>query len=90
MFGLGSLEDAERFDYGIINADNTVLGTYLHGLFDSPEMLSHWLRWAGLGQVDEFDYPKFREAQIERLADEVEQCMPLDMLLKLLSQDEAR
>jgi adenosylcobyric acid synthase len=90
LFELHSLEDAERFDDGIINADNTVLGTYLHGLFDSPEMLSHWLRWAGLGQVDEFDYPQFREAQIERLADEVEQCMPLDMLLKLLSRDDAR
>jgi adenosylcobyric acid synthase len=89
LFELQSREDAGYFSDGIVNEENTVLGTYLHGLFDSPEMLAHWLRWAGLGQVDDFDYPQFREAQIERLADEVEQCMPLELLLKLLSQKDA-
>ena len=86
LFELTSLQqDAERFEDGVINADDNVMGTYLHGLFDQPDMLSHWLQWAGLGRVDAFDYPGFREAQIERLADAVEASLPLDTLRELLS-----
>jgi adenosylcobyric acid synthase len=88
LFELKSLQaDGECFEDGIINADDNVMGTYLHGLFDQPDMLAHWLRWAGLDRVDVFDYPQFREAQIERLADEVERCMPLQMLLQLMSTE---
>ena len=70
---------------GVINQDGNVMGTYLHGLFDQPDMLAHWLRWGGLGQVDAFDYPQFREAQIERLADAVEPCLSVEQLRELLS-----
>jgi adenosylcobyric acid synthase len=90
LFELRCNEDGARFDDGVLNADNNVLGTYLHGLFDTPEMLAHWLQWAGLGAVDAFDYPEFREAQIERLADAVEACMPLDQLRDLLSLEPGR
>ena len=85
LFRLECREDGSAFDDGVINAGNDVLGTYLHGLFDEPAMLAHWLRWAGLERIDEFDYPAFREAQIDRLADEIEAHLPLDTLLDLLS-----
>ncbi len=87
LFALQCREDGTRFEDGVVNADNNVLGTYLHGLFDTPEMLAHWMQWAGLGALDDFDYPEFREAQIERLADEVERCMPIEMLRELLSME---
>jgi adenosylcobyric acid synthase len=87
LFELQCREDGKRFEDGVISADDNVLGTYLHGLFDEPAMLAHWLRWGGLGAVEAFDYPQFREAQIERLADEVERCMPLEMLLELMSME---
>jgi adenosylcobyric acid synthase len=90
LFELSCREDGARFEDGVVSADDNVLGTYLHGLFDEPAMLAHWLRWAGLGAVEAFDYPQFREAQIERLADEVERCMPLHMLLELLSMEPRR
>jgi hypothetical protein len=48
-------------------------------------MLAHWLQWAGLERVEDFDYGLFREAQIERLADEVEPYLPVELLLELLS-----
>lgn len=28
--------------------DNQVAGTYVHGLFGSPEASTAWLKWAGL------------------------------------------
>jgi adenosylcobyric acid synthase len=49
-----------------------VLGTYLHGLFETPQACSALLRWAGLAEVEEFDYHALRERDIERLADLVE------------------
>lgn len=72
---------------GVRDPSDQVLGTYLHGVFDQPELLQAWLDWAGLDQQNSFDYPAFREAQINRLADEVEAVMPLDKLLGLLELD---
>ncbi|WP_374438757.1 cobyric acid synthase [Pseudomonas panipatensis] len=57
---------------GAISADGQVMGTYLHGLFESPPACAALLRWAGLGEVVELDYRALRERDIERLADQVE------------------
>lgn len=76
---------SESVSEGSKNADDTVMGSYIHGLFDESELLDYLLKWAGLGQVEQFDYAAFREQQIERLADEVEAVLPFDQLCKLLS-----
>ena len=52
--------------------DGAVAGTYLHGLFDGTEARSALLRWAGLLEVEEFDYFARQERDIDRLADCVE------------------
>ncbi|WP_067983468.1 cobyric acid synthase [Neptuniibacter pectenicola] len=70
---------------GARNTDNSVLGTYLHGVFDQPELLAALLGWAGLKDSADFDYPAFRNQQIDRLADAVEAVLPLDRLLSLLA-----
>nr|WP_253412517.1 cobyric acid synthase [Pseudomonas citronellolis] len=57
---------------GALSADGQVMGTYLHGLFESPAACAALLRWAGLGEVVEQDYHALRERDIERLADQVE------------------
>ena len=57
---------------GAQSQDGHVLGTYLHGLFESPAACSALLRWAGLQDVQEVDYHALRERDIERLADLVE------------------
>lgn len=49
-----------------------VMGTYLHGLFDHPDALQALLHWAGLAQVESFDYDALKEREINRLADAVE------------------
>ena len=58
---------------GALSDDGQVLGTYLHGLFETPEACSALLRWAGLQAVQVVDYHGLRERDIERLADLVEQ-----------------
>ena len=63
--------DDGRADGGL-SADGQVLGTYLHGLFETPEACSALLRWAGLRDVQSVDYHALRERDIERLADLVE------------------
>ena len=75
-------EEASFFD-GALNAENNVLGTYVHGFFDQQEILASCLQWAGIEQVKSFDYHAYRDAEINRLADEVEKALPLRDILAL-------
>ena len=58
---------------GAMSADDQIAGTYVHGLFDQAEALAAWLAWAGKPEVQTFDYEQLRAAELERLADCVEQ-----------------
>jgi adenosylcobyric acid synthase len=75
---------AERHD-GAVSADGQVLGTYLHGLFESPAACSALLAWAGLKDPQPLDYYALREAHIERLADAVEEHLDLRALERALN-----
>ncbi len=70
---------------GAISHDGQILGTYLHGLFESPTASASLLEWAGLREVEIFDYHALREADIDRLADSMEQHLDTDRLLELLN-----
>lgn len=59
-------------DDGAISADDQILGTYLHGLFDATPARDTLLRWAGLFVQAAPDYRLLREAGIDRLAKAVE------------------
>ncbi|NWA86325.1 cobyric acid synthase [Pseudomonas sp. D2002] len=76
------LLDDGRSD-GAQSEDGQILGTYLHGLFETPAACSALLRWAGLQEVQEVDYHALRERDIERLADLVENHLDTDLLRKL-------
>jgi adenosylcobyric acid synthase len=54
---------------GAHSADGQVLGSYLHGMFDTPQAFSALLAWAGLDGVETVDLDALREASLERLAD---------------------
>ena len=68
---------------GAQSADGQILGTYLHGLFESPGACSALLRWAGLHDVQQVDYHALRERDIERLADMVEKHLDTAYLREL-------
>ncbi|MDD1131117.1 cobyric acid synthase [Pseudomonas shahriarae] len=74
--------DGGRSD-GACSDDGQILGTYLHGLFETPAACSAVLRWAGLQDVQEVDYHGLRERDIERLADLVEQHLDTRLLRQL-------
>ncbi|MES2316823.1 MAG: cobyric acid synthase [Pseudomonadota bacterium] len=59
---------------GAISPDGQALGTYLHGLFDTPQACAALLRWAGLESGYTVDTAALREASLERIA---EAAMPL-------------
>lgn len=68
---------------GACSDDGQILGTYLHGLFETPAACSAVLRWAGLQDVQEVDCHGLRERDIERLADLVEQHLDTRLLRQL-------
>ncbi|OIR17885.1 cobyric acid synthase [mine drainage metagenome] len=67
---------------GAISQDKQIAGTYLHGLFDHAESCAAWLEWVGLNHtsVADFNYEQLREAELNRLADCVEQYLDWDKL----------
>jgi len=69
---------------GAVSADNLVAGTYLHGLFDHAQSCAAWLQWAGLHTQQTFDYEKFRNDELDRLADCVEQHLNWDKLAEYI------
>jgi adenosylcobyric acid synthase len=82
---------AIQFDHdadGAISSDGKIFATYLHGLFESQQASDALLRWVGLREVVTPDYHARREADIERLADAVEQYLDTEMLAKLFALGE--
>lgn len=65
-------EDDNKID-GAVNADQNVLGTYLHGIFDNEEfsktIISNIKKQKGIQDVDdiEFDYEKFKKSEYDKL-----------------------
>jgi len=70
---------------GTLSTDGQILATYCHGLFDEPAALAAMLRWAGAQPGDtHFDAAARREADIDRLADAVDQAFRWEKLAGLL------
>jgi len=67
---------------GACSDDGQVIGTYLHGLFDSASACSALLRWAGLHSDASVDSHALREASLDRIADAAEPLMARLMALK--------
>ncbi len=65
---------------GAVSADGQIIGTYLHGLFDHNEARNSLLAWAGLKDIEHFDYHQRQEQEINRLADTIEQYLNIDII----------
>ncbi|OUR60811.1 cobyric acid synthase CobQ [Colwellia sp. 39_35_sub15_T18] len=71
---------------GFISADNQIVATYLHGLFDHGAVTSAILQWLkkdhGVQAV--IDIEQHREVQLDRLADICEQHLQMDDIEQIL------
>ncbi len=71
-------------DEGAISSDNQVLGTYVHGLFENASACDALLNWAGLAEANTTNYYALRNADIDRLADMIEEYMDREKLIQFL------
>jgi adenosylcobyric acid synthase len=75
---------------GCIACDTRVMGTYIHGLFDTPEITWSWLESLGLQEVAENELGQeahglaAREGEYECLAEHFENYVDVQSILELL------
>lgn len=71
---------------GAISADDQILGTYLHGLFDQPRACAALLQWSGMTNPSGIDLQSAREHGIDALADAVQQYLNIPALQRLVGR----
>lgn len=69
---------------GARSPDNQIWGTYLHGIFELPSACDALLRWAGLEKPTTPDYHAKREADLERLADVIDEYIDFDRIMEII------
>ena len=89
LFQLQRLADKESLRDGAISADGRILGTYLHGLFDSAEglalLVNHWRRIRGKrASTIVVDPLAERERRYDQLADHYRRNLKLDLIYRAL------
>lgn len=80
--------NAEVLD-GAVSPSGNVLGTYVHGIFDSAEFTSKFVRFLGDKKglhLDEysFDFNKYKESEYDRWADVVRESLDLRRIYSII------
>jgi adenosylcobyric acid synthase len=76
-----AIDLTSRYD-GAVSDDNQMLGTYVHGLFETAATTAALLSWAGLKTPEITDYGALREAGIDRIADAIEAHLAVTEILR--------
>jgi adenosylcobyric acid synthase len=93
LFSLTDEQSVNAVNEGARNVDDSVWGSYLHGLFDESGFLTKTLQWAGshlehysdvTDNVSNYNYAKFRDEQFNRLANAVEEAISFDTLRTII------
>jgi adenosylcobyric acid synthase len=71
--------DCGRED-GMISDCGHIMGTYLHGLFDSFTAMELICNWAGAEPIAQYDHNQHKEQAIDRIADAIEGHLNLPLL----------
>jgi len=92
LFHLHRSGDEENHYDGAISADGRVLGTYLHGLFDTAEgldlLLNHWRTICGKEESSLIatDPLAERERRYDALADHFRSNLKMDVIYRALDE----
>lgn len=80
----------------VINSCGNVYGTYVHGIFDSIEvvnkLIEHLCQKKGLKfeKVLSFDYNEYKNKQYDLLADKVRAALDMEYIYKILDESEGK
>ncbi|CAM3946261.1 cobyric acid synthase [Shewanella aquimarina] len=83
-------DEGNHFTEGCLSHDGQILGSYLHGLFDSPEACALLLEWAGLLTAVTIDPQAIKQAQLDRLADTLAEHLDMARLSAILAETPLR
>ncbi|MFD2167594.1 cobyric acid synthase [Thalassotalea euphylliae] len=76
----------QRHD-GFVSEDGQIIGTYLHGLFDTPEAANTILHWVNPSlAVEAIDVDEHREVQLSRLAKICEKHLDMNQIYSILRE----
>ncbi len=90
LFQLTRLGDVENRDDGAVNDDGSILGTYLHGLFDSSDglalLLSHWRKLCRkkISAAPVIDPLAERERRYDALAEHYRRNLRMDVIHRMI------
>ncbi|MBE9527061.1 MAG: cobyric acid synthase [Proteobacteria bacterium] len=70
---------------GVVSYDGQIIGTYLHGLFETKSALKSILKWVSGTEHRVRDWSEIREQELDRLADSFEEHLDIDKILKLIA-----
>jgi len=73
------------YDDGAISKDNQIIGTYLHGLFETRETTEAILSWVTGKKESAQDWDTIRESELNRLADMLEENMDIKNILSMIN-----
>jgi adenosylcobyric acid synthase len=96
LFFLRRLGDEEGHNDGAINADGTILGTYMHGLFDSGDglalLLHHWRKIRGKRASSDnvIDANAQSTKRYDALADNYRRNLNLNIIYRLIDKTAER
>mgnify|MGYP003856351399 CR=1 FL=1 len=74
------LQMASGESEGAISEDESIMGTYVHGIFDDPGACAYLLEWAGVDKLELVDFAVLSEQGIERMTDALEKHMNMGKL----------
>lgn len=76
---------------GCLSRAGNAFGTYIHGIFDNPSVVSHILsRFEEKlgGEIEVIDYKVFKESQYDALADHLRKHIDIDALYKIMEEED--
>jgi adenosylcobyric acid synthase len=77
-------QNKQSYADGVVSEDGQIVATYLHGLFESKDLLMAILEWVTGLQHQVTSWEQIREQELERLADAFEEHLDMDKILELI------
>ena len=81
---------------GYCNADGTVFGSYLHGIFDNSEMAQGMVqvllkrKGVSFDEMKPFDLEAYKQQQYDKLADILRENLDMDKIYDILNRREVK